>query len=345
MKVKCLGPNETTRSRTMREIIKTWGRTFVGYAVMVTLTSIPFVVFHAPLKVLLGWNILWYVLPIVTWWFSAEISLKLQKCVPADPSNPVHKQLIDIIDELFPLTGLKYKPPVYIAATKSPNAFATGPIHRKAVVAATEGLFLIPNFTRNHIKAVFAHEMSHVFNYDVAINSLIAVMSQMFFVASNSIVEGWVKSIKIFRRAVGLKPKHGFGVETIASSIIFYAIFWVTGQMTKIIQMFVVRSRESGADARGALMTGRPCDLAIALEKLVEYVETHRPVGVEKEMFRAMRTMYTIDPLFDSTSRDAKPKTWFEHIKAFWKNLQLTHPPIPDRVAVLERINGGVCPR
>ncbi len=345
MKVKSLRPDQTTRSRTMREIFKTWARTFIGYAIMVTLTSIPFVVFHAPVKVLLGWNILWYVLPVVSWWFSAEISLKLQKCVPADPSNPVHKQLIDIIDELFPLTGLKYKPPVYIAATKSPNAFATGPIHRKAVVAATEGLFLIPNFTRDNIKGVFAHEMSHVFNYDVAINSMIAVMSQIFFVASNSILNGWVKSIKIFRRAVGLKQEQGFGVETIASSAIFYAVFWVTGQMTRIIQMFVVRSRESGADARGALMTGRPCDLATGLEKLAAYVETHRPEGVEKEMFRSMRTMYTIDPLFDSTKPDVKPHTWFEHIKAWWKNLQLTHPPIPERVAVLEGMNGGVCPR
>ena len=275
---------------------------------MVTLTSIPFVVFHAPFKILLGWNIIWYVLPIVTWWFSAEISLKLQKCVPADPKNPVHKQLIDIIDELFPQTGLKYKPPVYIAMTDSPNAFATGPIHRKAVVAATAGLFKIPNFTRDNIKGVFAHEMSHVYNYDVAINSMIAVMSQMFFVASNSILNGWVKSIKIFRRALSLPEKKGFGVETIASSAIFYAVFWVTGQMTKLIQLFVVRSRESGADARGALMTGRPCDLAIALEKLAAYVESHRPTGRDKEMFRAMRTICTIDPLFDARKAESQAK-------------------------------------
>lgn len=138
-----------------------------------------------------------------------------------------------------------------------------------------------------------------------------------------------------------MKPH--FGVSTVLSSVVMYAIFWATGQLTRIVQMFVVRTRESGADATGALMTGEPCDLASGLKKLSEYVAVNRPHGQQKEFFRAMRPMMTIDPLFDSPRADNPAKGLWQHVKAAWKYLQLTHPPVPERIAQLERMNGGSC--
>ena len=329
----------------MRRLIETWLLTLAGVGCMALITLIPFLVFHAPVKVLYGWGILWTLLPLVSWWFSAEISLKMAKAVPVDLTNPVHQRLVSIIDTVFAESGLKHKPPVYIAASMSPNAFATGPIHRKAVVAATQGLFEI-GFTDKQIGAIFSHELSHVKHYDVGINSFVAVLSSIFFLGTNSIVNAWIGTIKIFRRNFKLKPSRvepRFGVGTILSSVVAYAIFWATSQLTRIVQMFVVRSRESGADAGGALMTGHPCDLASALTKLADWVESNRPHGQEREFFRAIRPMLTIDPLFDKASRDAAPVSIWQHVKAWWKNLQMTHPSVPDRVEQLERMNGGKC--
>jgi heat shock protein HtpX len=329
----------------VRRLIETWLMTLCGVAIMAGITLIPFLVFHAPVKVLYGWGIIWILLPLVSWWFSAEISLKMAQAVPVDMSNPVHQRLVRIVDKVFAESGLKFKPPVYIAATMSPNAFATGPIHRKAVVAATQGLFQI-GFTDAEIEAIFSHELSHVKHYDVGINSFVAVLSSIFFLATNSVVNAWMSTIKIFRRTFNIKPssvKPRFGLSTILGSIVSYAIFWATSQLTRIVQMFVVRSRESGADAGGALMTGRPCDLASALTKLAGWVDANRPHGQEREFFRAMRPMMTIDPLFDKPRADAAPVTIWQHIKAWWQNLQLTHPPVPERVAQLERMNGGSC--
>lgn len=124
-----------------------------------------------------------------------------------------------------------------------------------------------------------------------------------------------------------------------------YLIFQVTGQMTKVIQMFVMRSRESAADATGSLITGQPCDLASALIKLVAYVEKNRPRGREAELYRAIRPIMTIDPLFDSNLVESAPQSLWERVRAFWRALQLTHPPVPARVAALEKMNGGVCAR
>jgi heat shock protein HtpX len=256
----------------------------------------------------------------------------------------VHARLDRLVTEVWAESGLKFKPPVYIAATMAPNAFATGPIHRKAVVAATQGLFSI-GFTDDEIKAIFAHELSHVYNYDVGINSFVAVLSSIFFLATNSVVNAWIATIAIFRKKLNIQPRKANAKPRFAilGSIVSYAIFWATSQLTRIVQMFVVRSRESGADARGALITHRPCDLASALTKLGAWVESNRPKGQEREYFRAMRPMMTVDPLFDKNSTDPKPTTIWQHIKAIWQNLQLTHPPIPERVAQLERMNGGKC--
>jgi len=342
MKIRPLSPGDLTHKKTVRRLIETWLKTLLGVAIMAGITLIPFLVFHASVHVLFGWGILWILLPLVSWWFSAEISLKMAKAVPVDMSNPVHARLARLVGEVFDESGLKFRPPVYIAATMAPNAFATGPIHRKAVVAATQGLFQL-GFTDDEIKAIFAHELSHVKHYDVGINSFVAVLSSIFFLATNSIVNAWIATIKIFRRAMNIQPRRTKSRFAILGSIVGYAIFWACSQVTRVVQMFVVRSRESGADAGGALMTGRPCDLASALNKLAAWVESNRPKGQEREFFRAMRPMMTIDPLFDKTHADPAPTTFWQHLKAWWQNLQLTHPPVPERVAQLERMNGGKC--
>lgn len=366
-------PQESTvHSRAFRRMLETFAKTAFGMLLIAALVTGAMYFGHVPLKYLVGWNALWWgVLPLVSWWFSADIAIKLQKAVPVDMTNPEHKHLYDLVHEVFLESGLKFMPPVYIADTDSPNAFATGPIHRKAKVAATKGLFLI-GANDAEIKAVFAHELSHVKNYDVAINSIASAMCQIFFLVTNVIVSGfinrWLSSIKFVRRTLGLPevPRRGFAVTTIISSVIMYLVFYIVSKFTTILQMFIVRSRESGADATGAHMTGDPCSLATALEKLVAYVEAHRPTGVEKERMRACRLMLTIDPLYDSLTAAPTPPSLFKwvgakfsghladgskphsvwgYIKARWNYLKLSHPPVPERVAQLERINGGVCPR
>jgi heat shock protein HtpX len=334
-----------------RRLIETWLKTLVGYLGMGALILGAFKLFGSTYHLQLGFGLLWIFLPAVMWWFSAKVALAMTKSVPADPTNPEHKRLIDIVHRTWLKSGLKHEPPVFISDNPLPNAFATGPIHSKAVVAATKGLFLI-GLSDDEIEAVFAHELGHVRNYDVGINSMLAMMSSLFFLIVDSGLRIVLGSIGLFRKVLGIKPKakgepQGFFITLsgILMNLIMYAVFWLTGQMTKVIQMFVVRSRESGADATGAWMTKNPCALATALEKLVAYVEKNRPKGQEKELLRALRPIMTIDPLYDAVEADPKPVTLWQKWQAFWKWLMLSHPTVPDRVYQLERMNGGVCPR
>lgn len=285
-----------------------WIKTILGYSAMGGLIFLALWGFGFTYKFQLGFGMLWWLLPVVMWWFSAKVALLITKSVPADPSIPEHKRLIDIVDRVYAKSGLKFKPPVYISDNPLPNAFATGPIHRKAVVAATKGLFDC-GMTDAEIEAVFAHELGHVKNYDVALNTFVSVLSMIFF----SVVDGGVRilmgSIRWFKKTVGMNPeKNGF-LTGVLEWIVTAVIFQIVSQFTKIVQAFVVRSRESGADASGAEMTGNPCDLATALLKLVAYVEKNRPKGRDAEMYRALRPIMTIDPIFDAVAEEPKAKT------------------------------------
>jgi heat shock protein HtpX len=346
---KIISSDDPRFGQIRRRMLETWAKTIAGYLAMGGLIFAALATFHFSYHFELGFGLLWFFVPVLSWWFSATVALKMTKSTPADPANPEHQRLIAIVDRVFAKSGLKFKPPVYISDNPLPNAFATGPIHRKAVVAATKGLFLC-GMTDDEIEAVFAHELGHVKNYDVAINSMLSVLSMIFFMITDQGVNILVKGLRIFKKDFGVRytnpevslPKPRF-FTGILEYLIMYAIFQVTGQMTKVVQMFVMRSRESAADATGSLITGKPCDLASALTKLVAYVESHRPVGREKELYRAIRPIMTIDPIFDARAAAPKPKNLWQKLVAFYRYLQLTHPTTPDRIYELERMNKGSC--
>lgn len=328
-----------------RRRVETWLKTLAGFLMMGGLIYGALWLFNFSFEFKLGFWMVYPALTVVGWWFSAKIALFIMKCKPCDPANPRDARLLAIVDRVWQKSGLKYKPPVYISENPLPNAFATGPIHRKAVVAATEGLFNC-GMTDEEIEAIFAHELGHVANYDVGINSLISVLSSMFFLIVDTGVRAWIATIQWLRGLFGIRPQtHVLPplLVTILSNVLMYVIFWFTQQLTRLVQLFVVRSRESGADATGAGYTNNPCALASALVKLVAYVEKNRPKGRDAEAYRVMRVCMTVDPIFD-TLKDEQPKTLWQKLVALWNYLQLTHPPVPERVFQLERMNGGPCP-
>lgn len=348
---RVIAPDDPNFPAIRRRLIETTVKTILGYLAMGALIVGALALTGFTYKFQLNFSLLWIVLPVPMWWFSAKIALAITKSKPADPSNPDHKRLIDIVDRVYAKSGLKFKPPVYVSDNPLPNAFATGPIHRKAVVAATRGLFDI-GATDAEIEAIFAHELGHVKNYDVGINSGLAVLSSIFFLIADAGVRVILGGFNLLRGLFGAQPlklsekgpNRGF-IAGILNWVLFYAIFWLTGQITRVVQLFVVRSRESAADATASIIHGKPCDLATALQKLVAYVEKNRPKGRDESLIRAFRPIMTIDPIYDARVVEPKGGGIWEALKRFWKRLQLTHPPVPERIEALDKMAGGKCPR
>jgi heat shock protein HtpX len=324
--------------------LQTWLQTISGFVVLGLFATAAFWATGFTFRFQLGFWVLFPLISVLGWFFSDKIALSMAKATPIDAGSAEGARVLRIVDGLFPKTGLTHKPPVYFAPTPIPNAFATGPFPARAVIAVTAGL-LSPELglSDEEIEGVIAHELSHVKNGDVGINSLFGVLTTLTFQIFAVIVDGWVQVILRAKSAFGLGEKKA--LPPFVGTILSNAIFYVAQQIIRILQLFVVRSRESGADALGAEFTKNPCALATGLFKLGRYVQAHRPTGRDAAFADAMSHVTIVDPLFDSNEPRSTtlPSTVWGRLKKIWDDLHLDHPPIPERIAELEKMNGGAC--
>ena len=138
-------------------------------------------------------------------------------------------------------------PTVGIAPQRQPNAFATGRNAEHAVVCVTQGLLDLVN--RDELEGVLAHELGHIKNRDMLLQTITATMS------------GAVTSLARFGM---YSPHQGEGRGSAIGPLL--AILAPIAAM--IIQFAISRTREFKADAVGAEISGKPLALASALEKL-----------------------------------------------------------------------------
>jgi len=238
----------------------------------------------------------------------AGLVLAVSGAVPADPQQ--FSQLHHVVEALAIGDGLP-KPEVYVIDDPSPNAFATGTSPKRAAITATTGLLEI--MSREELEGVIGHEMSHIKNYDVR---LILVVSTLIGMA------GLLASL-LWRSAFYMRPREerdsGQAVILIfAAGALLSLVAFVLGPL---IRLALSRRREELADVSGVALTRNPRGLIKALRKL-EGNDT--PFA---KFNHATAAMCIDDPL--------------QHHESFFHRLFDTHPPIAERIAVLERIERG----
>ena len=230
-----------------------------------------------------------------SYWFSDKIVLKMygaQEVTPADAP-----QLHQIVGELAREAGIP-KPKVYIIPDDSPNAFATGRNPEHAAVAATEGIMRL--LTPLELKGVLAHEIGHVRNRDILIQTIAATMAGAIMILADMARFGAIFGSR--------DDDEGGGIIGILVMSIIAPI------AAMLIQMAISRSREYLADETGAQLAHNPESLARALEKL--------SLGVQRAPMNASPAtahMFIVNPLTGTSLM----------------NLFSTHPPIEERVARL----------
>ncbi len=212
-------------------------------------------------------------------------------------------ELYDIIDRLRQRAGLPM-PAVAIAPHSQPNAFATGRNAAHAVVCVTDGLMKL--VSPDELEGVIAHELGHVRNRDMLLQTLSATMA------------GAITNLAHFGLFAGSSDRRSTPLAPLA------ALLAPFGAM--IIQFAISRSREYKADATGAEISGKPLALASALGKL-ESAAKQIPMDVSP----AMAPLAMVNPL--SAFRGG--------LAAMFS----THPPIEERIARLEAIARGEKPR
>ncbi|GAU07766.1 zinc metalloprotease HtpX [Desulfoplanes formicivorans] len=194
------------------------------------------------------------VMNVGSYWYSDKIVLSMYRAVDLSPSDA--PMIHSIVEELAQRAGLP-KPRVVLVPENTPNAFATGRDPKHAVVAVTQGL--LQTLSPEEIKGVLAHEMGHVKNRDILIQSVAATLAGAIMIVANM-----VKWATLF----------GFGSrddEEGGSPLVAFVFALIAPIAASLIQMAISRSREFLADETGARLAGNPHYLANALEKLDAY--------------------------------------------------------------------------
>ena len=103
----------------------------------------------------------------LAYWKSDAVALAMSHAKPADPAE--YARLHNVVEGLCIAAGLP-KPRLYVIDDDAPNAFATGRNPQHAAIAVTTGL--LAKMNRVESKAVLAHELSHIKNYDILVSTL-----------------------------------------------------------------------------------------------------------------------------------------------------------------------------
>lgn len=242
------------------------------------------------------------VMNVGSYWFSDKIVLSMYRARELAPEDA--PALHAMVDELSAQAGIP-KPRLYVIPQDSPNAFATGRNPDHAAVAVTQGIMQL--LSPEELRGVIAHELAHVKNRDILVQSVAAVLAGAIVMLAN-----WVKWTAIFGFGRGDDEEGGNPLAALALAI-------VAPIAATIIQFAISRSREYLADETGARISRSPMSLAGALEKLNSWSQR-----VPLHGNQATENMFIVNPF---SGRGMA-------------SLFSTHPPIEERVARLRGMAG-----
>jgi heat shock protein HtpX len=232
------------------------------------------------------------------YWFSGSIAVASTRAKRVtEQEAPL---LYRIVRELAEADRLPM-PEIYVSPMQQPNAFATGRNPQNAKVAVTQGILQL--LDERELRAVLAHELSHVRNRDILVASIAATMgAAITFLARMAF---W------------------FGGDDNRSTGMLAVVAWLLAPIAAfLIQMAVSRSREFQADESGAYLSRDPDGLASALRKLDVAAQRIPP---PRSLSPAEAHLFVVNPL--SALRGRGMSSMFS-----------THPSTADRIARLDAI-------
>ena len=236
---------------------------------------------------------------------SDKIALASVNAKPA--SQTEFRQFHNIVEGLCIASGMP-KPQLYIMESEQINAFASGRDPQHSVICVTTGC--LNKLDKQELEGVIGHELSHIANYDIRFMTLTAVLVGMIAIISQIFIRSlWWSSL-----SGGRKRNQG----QIIFIIIGIVLAILAPIVTYMVQMAISRKREYAADASSVKFIRSPTGLISALQKI------DRESASEEDRKRISKA---VAPLFIS-----------DPFKKSFQNAFSTHPPIKERVEVLQRM-------
>ena len=245
----------------------------------------------------------------ISYWSSDKIVLAISRARPATKEE--FPYLYNVVEGLAIAAGIP-APQCYVIDDTAPNAFATGRNPKNSVICVTTGL--LQKMNRAELEGVIGHEISHIKNYDILLQTLTVVMIGVVALLSDWILRGvfWGGG----RRRSSSRGKGNSLV--LALLAVGLALAMLSPLISQLIRLAISRRREFLADASSAQLTRNPAGLASALRKLAADTEPLEAAN------KATAHLYIVNPL--------------KNLRGFVNKLFSTHPPIEERIAALEKM-------
>jgi heat shock protein HtpX len=232
-------------------------------------------------------------------------------------ARPVTKDefpyLYNVVDGLAIAAGVP-APKCYVIDDTAPNAFAAGRKPETAVICVTTGI--LEKLNRVELEGVIAHEMSHIKNYDVRLQTLVVVMAGIVALLSD-----WMLRSFMWGGGRRRSRRSGSGGAEGVLVLVGLALAILSPFIATIIQLAVSRKREFLADASSAMLTRYPAGLAAALRKISADTEPLEAAN------KATAHLYIVNPLKNLKGGGGGVNRLFS-----------THPPVEERIAALEKM-------
>ena len=139
----------------------------------------------------------------------------------------------------------------------SANAFATGAFKNHALVAVSDSI--MAQMTREELRAVLGHEMSHVANGDMVTLTLVQGVLNAFVIVISRVLASVIAN-----NGKGESRRNNDGLYYLLVIVLQMAL----GVLASLVVMWFSRKREYAADAGSAKLLGSPSPMIAALRRL-----------------------------------------------------------------------------
>lgn len=240
--------------------------------------------------------------------------------VSLNSTDPHERKLLNVVEEMSIASGVP-RPEVYVLPEEDAiNAFAAGTAPDNAVIGVTQGA--IRHLTREELQGVIAHEYSHILNGDMRLNLRLIgwVFGILCIMALGRVLlEGFLRGGS---RRGGKREGNVWPILLIGLALL--VIGWLGAFFGRLIQAAVSRQREHLADAAAVQFTRNPLGLAGALKKIGGYAYGSK--------------------LRSAHAAEASHLFFANGLSKAWFNVTATHPPLADRIRLLDPAWDGTFP-
>ena len=242
---------------------------------------------------------------VISYYNSDKIVIKLNG--GREATKEEYQELNLILEGLCLAAGLP-KPKLYVMDTDALNAFATGRNPNHSAICVTSGL--LKKMDKYELEGVLGHELAHIKNYDILLQTVVVVMVGFISILSDLFARGFIG-----RRSSRDNDDNKAGAIIMIIGLVFIILSPIFANLVKLA---ISRNREYLADARSVEFTRNSAGLISALEKIRDDNEPMTSYS------KTTASLFISSPNLRDKERDS---------------LLSTHPNINNRINRLRNIN------